>query len=222
MSFAKVSSNMSDADERIFSLLQFSDSFSAEIYEPARPGLFDSFDDDEEDLSEVPREKPQWYRTQSGQCAKVLLEAEDDGEKLRLLQYLDGQSEFRRFSSSQACLFGPEHFENSGQFEDIADDGSFEELEESKVEEIIAGLEKNKRFLRGRGTSWAWEKSSSSVANSNTSRKRRAGHQSMTMDQFGNFISAFGTADQKRTAKTIVDKRDPGRNVAVPQEEVFE
>jgi len=53
------------------------------------------------------QEEDEWFRTTSGRAATVVMQAEDEDEKVGVLKFVDGKSEIRRFQSYKPCLFGP-------------------------------------------------------------------------------------------------------------------
>lgn len=79
---------------------------------------------DEEDLEfgrdvqeDVVKNPFEWFRTTSGRAATVVMQAEDEDEKVGVLQFVDGASEIRRFQSYKPCLFGPELSSDAEDFD---------------------------------------------------------------------------------------------------------
>jgi len=80
---------------------------------------------DEEDLEfgrdfqeeDVVGSQSEWFRTTSGRAATVVMQAEDEDEKVGVLKFVDGASEIRRFQSFKPCLFGPELSSDAEDFD---------------------------------------------------------------------------------------------------------
>lgn len=155
--------------------------------------------------------RTQWYRTTSGETVTVVLEAQDENEKLKLVRKLNGETEFRRANSCKKDLFGPMGFCEELEMPEESD--TEDDFSESTLNTILEGYTEDS-FRGNRGKSWMRKgEGGELIPLSRASMKRRPHkRESITCDSFGNFIVAHGIAEAKRQPKTIVNKKDPSQN----------
>lgn len=145
----------------------------------------------------------EWYRTNSGRSAQMIVEAEDEEEIVGVLQFVGGQNELRRRRSFRPCLFGPvsgqEEWESDGEDfvglknKEIGGVDSSSSESEDEGDDTVGDLPNLDILLkRGRRSSVLRINKTGDVFEEDAREDVKTHRQteSLTMDAFGNIILA--------------------------------
>lgn len=143
-------------------------------------------------------QSPEWYRTNSGRSAQMIVEAEDEEEIVGVLQFVGGQNELRRRSSFRPCLFGPAtspvEWESDGEeTKGIGGVDSSSSESEDEGDDTLGDLPNFDVLLkRGRRSSVLRINKTGDVFEEDAREdvKTHRPTESLTMDAFGNIILA--------------------------------